>query len=160
MGIWAHIFFPCIPSWTGYHLGKKLHLPTELMLPSLWSWAFLATNRATSLCCVYYSFAFLFISYYLVGLLADVPTMSTHFFVNPLLRAFLAHFPCHYLFWAYWPTLLSRQPILPPYSLGFLNPFTTTLPLFTPMDLLLNSLGFIGPFYTFTSYYLFGFIGH
>ena len=83
-----------------------------------------------------------------MGLRADVLAMSTHFFVNPLLKASLAHFPRLYLFWAYWPTFLPRQPILPPFSLGLLGPFATSLPLFTPMGLLLNSQDFLGPFTT------------
>ena len=118
------------------------------MLPSLWPWAFLATNLVISLHCVYYNFAFLFISYYPVGLRADVLAISTHFFINPLLRASLAQFPLLYLFWAYWLIFLPCQPILPLYSLGFFNPFTTSLPLFTPMGLLLNSFGFLGLFTT------------
>ena len=119
------------------------------MLPSLWPWAFLATNLVISLHCVCYNFAFLFISYYPVGLRADVLAISTHFFINPLLRASLAQFPLLYLFWAYWLIFLPCQPILPLYSLGFFNPFTTSLPLFTPMGLLLNSLGFLGLFTMF-----------
>ena len=118
------------------------------MLPSLWPWAFLATNLVISFHCVCYNFAFLFISYYPVGLRADVLAISTHFFINPLLRASLAQFPLLYLFWAYWLIFLPCQPILPLYSLGFFNPFTTSLPLFTPMGLLLNSFSFLSLFTT------------
>ena len=118
------------------------------MLSSLWPWTFLAINPAMSFHCVCYNFVFLFISYYLVGLRADVPTVSTHFFINPLLRAFLVHFPRLYLFWACWPTFLPCQPVLPLYSLGFLGQFTSSTPLFTPMGLLLNSFGFLGHFTT------------
>ena len=109
----------------------------------------LATNPAIPLHCVYYNFVFLFNSYYPMGLRANVPAVSTHFFINPLFRASLTHLPRLYLFWACWPTFLLCQPILPLYSLGFLNPFTSYLPLFTLMGLSLNSLGFLGPFTTY-----------
>ena len=98
--------------------------------------------------CVGYSFVFPFTSYYPVGLQADVPVVSTHCFINPLLRATLSHLPHLYLLWAYWPSFLPCQPVLPLYSLGFLGPFTSSFALFTPMGLLLNSLGFFGSFTT------------
>ena len=125
-------FLPFIPSWTGYHSGKSLHLPTKPMLSSLWSWASLAINPTISLYCVCYSFVFLFTSYYPVGLWANVPAVSTYFFINPLLRASLAYFPCLYLFWACWPTFLPCQPVLPHHLLGFLGPFNCSLPLLLP----------------------------
>ena len=108
----------------------------------------LATNPTIPLHCVYYNFIFLFTSYCPMGLRANVPAVSNHFFINPLYRDSLAHLPCIYLFWACWPTFLPCQPILSFYSLGFLNSFTSSLPLFTPMGLLLNSLDFLGPFST------------
>ena len=108
----------------------------------------LATNPTIPLHCVYYNFIFLFTSYCPMGLRANVPAVSNHFFINPLYRDSLAHLPCIYLFWACWPTFLPCQPILPLYSLGFLGPFTSSLPLFTPMGLLLNSLDFLNPFTT------------
>ena len=145
-GLLGSFFLPFIPSWNRCCLGKNFHLPAEPMLHSLWPWAFLATNPAILLYCVYYNFAFLFISYHPVDLQANVPAISTHFFIKPLLRASLAHFPRLYLFWAYWLIFLPCQPILPFYSLGFFSPFITSLTLFTPMGLLLNSLGFLGLF--------------
>ena len=42
--------------------------------------------------------------------------------------------------------ILPCQPVLPLYSLGFLGPFTYSLPLFTSLGLLLHSLGIIGLF--------------
>ena len=51
-----------------------------------------------------------------------------------------------FLLWAYWPSFMPCQPILLLYSLGFLDPFTSSLHLFTLMGLLLNSLGLLGPF--------------
>ena len=108
----------------------------------------LAINPTIPLHCVCYNFVFLFTSYYPMSLRVDVPAISTYFFINPLLRASLAHLPYLYLFWACWPTFLPCQPILPLYSLGFLGPFTSSLPLFTPMGLLLNSLDFLNPFTT------------
>ena len=53
-----------------------------------------------------------------------------------------------HLFWAYWPVFLPCQPVLPLHSSGFLSPFTASLPLFTPMGLLLNSSEFLDPFTT------------
>ena len=115
----------------------------------------------------YYSFVFP-----LMGLLAIIPAMSTHFttlflgfprpiyffftsfyshgLVDELLRppfpALLVYLYLLLLLWAYWPLFMSCQPILPLYSLGFLGPFIFSLPLFTPMGLPLHSLGIIGLF--------------
>ena len=60
----------------------------------------LAVDPAISLHRACDSFTSLFISYYPVGLRADAPAMSAHFFINLLLRVSLAHFPYLYLFWA------------------------------------------------------------
>ena len=121
----------------------------------------LAINLVVLLHCVCYSFVFPFTSYYPVGLRANVPAVSTHCFINHWLRASLVHLPHIYLLWAYWPSFLPCQPVLPLYPLGFLSPFTSSLPLFALMGLLLNSLGLPDPFYSiFTSYYSCGIIGH
>ena len=126
-----------------------------------------AIDLAILLHCGYYSSVFP-----LMGLLAIILAMSTHFstlfigFPLPIYFFFISFYShglvaellgppflaillYHYLLlllWAYWPLFMSCQPILPLYSLGFLGPFTYSLPLFTSLGLLLHSLGIISLF--------------
>ena len=66
-------------------------------------------------------------------------------FINSSLRASLAHQP-HL---STLLRLLASVPTMPArFTTSFLGPFTSSLPLFTPMGLLLNSLEFLGPFTT------------
>ena len=99
MGFWAHIFF----------LYPFLDLVLLWQKPSSSCWALLffsmtlsllATDLAISLHCVCYNFTSLFISYYPMGLWADVTAVSTHFFINLLLKVSLVHLPHLYFFWA------------------------------------------------------------
>ena len=68
----------------------------------------LATDLAIPLHCVCYNSTSLFISYYPVGLRSNALAVSVHFFINFLLKAFLAHFPHLYLFWV----LLANIPVV------------------------------------------------
>ena len=105
----------------------------------------MATNLAISLRCVCYSFAFLFISYYPMGYGLMFLLYEPISFINSSLRASLAHQP-HL---STLLRLLASVPTMPArFTTSFLGPFTSSLPLFTPMGLLLNSLEFLGPFTT------------
>ena len=80
--------------------------------------------------------------------MADAPTVPTHFFINLLLRASLAHFPYLYLFWA----LLANILIVPTHLIiSFLRlpwPIYFFYTSFTLMGFLLDPLGFLGPITT------------
>ena len=97
------------PFWTGCCLDKSLHSPVKPIITFSMTVGLLATDPTISLHVAYYNFISIFISYYPVGLWADTPTVPTHFFINLLLRASLAHFPHLYLFWA----LLANIPAVP-----------------------------------------------
>ena len=104
------------------------------MLSFLVSMGLLAIDLAISLHRAYYDFASPFISCYPMGLQADSLAVPTHFFINLLLRASLAHFSRLYLFWA----LLANIPTVPTH-------FTTSfLGLSQPVYFLLTSFTFIG----------------
>ena len=119
----------------------------------------LAIDPAISLRRPYYDFASPFISCYLVGLQADSLAVPTHFFVNLLLRASLAHFSRLYLFWA----LLANIPTVPTHFttsfLGLSQPVYFLLTSFTFMGFLLDYLDFPCPitislpFITFWAYW-------
>ena len=158
-GLLGSHFLPFIPFWARYHSGESLYLPTKPMLFFSMIVGCLAINPAISLHCVYYSFTFLFISYYPVAFRVDVPAASTHFFINFLLRASLAHFHVftsfgligqhsyhvilfyHFIHWVFSAHLLLLYLFLLTWaclllnSLGFLSPFTTSLPLITLLGL-------------------------
>ena len=108
----------------------------------------LATDPTISLHRACYNFNSFFISCYPIGLWADTPAVPTHFFINLLLRASLAHFPHLYLFWA----LLPNIPAMPThFTTSFLEiprPIYSFFTSFTPMGFLLNSLGFLSPIIT------------
>ena len=92
----------------GVAWAKALPSPCFFFLASV---CLLAIDLAISLYCACYCFSSLFISCYPVGLQAYAPTVLAHFFINLLLRAFLAYFPYLYLFWALLATFLLCQPI-------------------------------------------------
>ena len=77
----------------------------------------------------------MFLPYQLIGLLIlylGLPWSIYHIFTSHQFYRLIGHHSCHVS-----PFNLSL------YSLGFLDPLTFSLPLFTPMGLLLNSLGFL-----------------
>ena len=117
----------------------------------------LTTELAVSLHGVGHNFTSLFISCYPVGLRADASAVLAHFFINLLLKAFLAHFPHLYLFCA----LLANIPaVLAHFTtsfLGFPRPIYFFFTSFTPIGFLLDSSGFLGPITT--SLPLLGFVG-
>ena len=90
----------------------------------------------------------LFIFCYPVGLRADTPTVSTHFFINLLLGVSLAHFSHLYLFWV----LLVNIPAVPAHfitsSIGLPRPIYFSFTSFIPMSFLLNLLDFLNPITT------------
>ena len=109
--VWAIVlifsfFYPFL-DWV--LLGQSLHSPTEPIISISMTVGLLATDPTISLHVAYSNFISLFISYYLMGLWADTPTVPANFFINLLLRASLAHFPYLYLFW----TLLANIPAVP-----------------------------------------------
>ena len=69
----------------------------------------LAVDPAIPLHCACYSITFPFYFLLPMSLRADAPTVPTHFFINILLKASLAHIPHLYLFWA----LLANIPTVP-----------------------------------------------
>ena len=100
---------PFTPSWTGCCLDKSLHLPAKPMLSFPMTVGLLTVDPAVLLHHACYSFTSLFISGYPVGLRANAPAMPTHFFINLLPSASLAHFPHLYFFWA----LLANTLVVP-----------------------------------------------
>ena len=137
-----------------------------------------AIDLAILLHCGYYSSVFP-----LMGLLAIIPAMSTHFttlflgFPRPIyffFTSFYSHglvaellgppFPALLLYlylllllWAYWPLFMSCQPILPLYSLGFLSPIYFFFTSFYSFGLTTSFLGHHQPIYFFfTSCYFHG----
>ena len=139
---------PFTPSWTGCCLDKSLHLPAKLIIFFSMTVGLLATDPTISLHRACYNFNSFFISCYPIGLWADTPAVPTHFFINLLLRASLAHYPHLYLFWA----LLPNIPAMPThFTTSFLEiprPIYSFFTSFTPMGFLLNSLGFLSPITT------------
>ena len=129
------------------------------MLSFLVSMGLLAIDLAISLHRAYYDFASPFISCYPMGLQADSLAVPTHFFINLLLRASLAHFSRLYLFWA----LLANIPTVPTHFttsfLGLSQPVYFLLTSFTFMGFLLDYLDFPCPitislpFITFWAYW-------
>ena len=118
------------------------------MLSFLVSMGLLAIDLAISLHRAYYDFASPFISCYPMGLQADSLAVPTHFFINLLLRASLAHFSRLYLFWA----LLANIPAVPAHFTTFLGlpqSIYFFFTFFTPMRFLLNSFGFLDLIITF-----------
>ena len=83
-----------------------------------------------------------------MGLWVDTFTVPTHFFINLLLRASLAHFPHLYIFWA----LLANIPAVPAHFttsfFGLSCPIYFFFTSFTLMCFLLDSSGFLGPITT------------
>ena len=61
--------------------------------------------HTTSLCLLQHYLSFYFLLP--MGLRADAPAMPTHFFINLLLRASLAHFSHLYLFWVLLASILA-----------------------------------------------------
>ena len=101
VSFWAHIFFLSSLFGLGITQAKAFIFIAD------WAHAFffmamglLAINPIILLHRVCHYFVFLFTSYYRVGLRADIPAVSTYFFINPLLRASFTHLPRLYLFWA------------------------------------------------------------
>ena len=162
VGFWAHFFsISFLPGLGIAQVRAFIFIACKAHVFFFMAVGLLAINPVVLLHCVCYNFVFPFTSYYPVGLRADVPAVSAHCFINHWLRASLAHLPHIYLLWAYWPSFLPCQPVLPLYPLGFLSPFTSSLPPFTLMGLLLNSLGLPSFFYSiFTSYYSYELIDH
>ena len=156
--VWAiaFIFSFFYPFLDWVLLGQSLHSPTEPIISISMTVGLLATDPTISLHVAYYNFISLFISYYLMGLWADTPTVPANFFINLLLRASLAHFPYLYLFW----TLLANIPAVPAH-------FTTSYWASSAYLLLLYLFYFHGLFarffwlprpnyHIFTSYYFSG----
>ena len=150
-GLLGSCSLPFIPSWTRCCLGKGLHLSVKPMFSSLVSIGLLVIDPAISLCHAYYSFTFLHITLWTCGLifLLCQPTSSSIFCSRlpwPTFHIFTSFRLC-------WPTFLLCQPNSLLHFPSFPVPFTSSLPLIISMGLLLHSLGFLGPIYSFFTYF-------
>ena len=134
-------------------LEQNPHLPVEPMFSFSMTMGLLAINSAIPLHHACYSITFLFNSCYPVDLQADVPIVPTHFFINLLLRASLAHFSHFYLFWV----LLAKIPIvLAHFTISFLG-LPRLIYLFYSYGLFTKFFGLFQPnYYIFTSDHFLG----
>ena len=139
---------------TGHYLGEGLHLPAKPMFLSfLCSWA----SWLWVLPChfIVLAIALPFLFYFLpMGLWVDALAVPAHFFINLLLMASLAHFPCLYIFWALLANILA-MPVhfIPRVSSAHL----LLLYIFYSHGLFSRSFGLPQPnYHIFTSYYFLG----
>ena len=160
VGFWAHVFFLLSHPRLGI-VPAKAHALFFMVM------GLLAINLVILLHCVCYSFCLSFISYYPVGLLADVPAVLAHWSINSLLRASLAHLPHLYLsllLWAYLPSFLPCQPIeFTTLFLEFPQPiyFFFFFTSHYSHELTISFLEYLWPIYFFfTSCYCHGLVGY
>ena len=131
-GLLSSCSLPFIPSWTGCCLGKGPYLPAEPMFSFLAFVGLSAVDPTISLHRACYSFTFplLCVTLWTCGLMF-LPCQSTSWSIFCLRLPRLA-FHIFTSFGLCWRTFLLCQPVSLFHSSGFLDPFTSFLPLLLP----------------------------